>query len=107
MPWSTMTITESKPWDLGRPVMRSTEMEEKGRGFLTARGDRPGTVGCVFTLAAWQLVQPEMKQHRNIDIPGHQYSHCIWWRVQKKPSCPLAGDSWRDFTKSCHVSSGM
>ena len=45
MPWSTMTIIESKPWELGNPVMRSTNMEEKGRGLSTAKGESPGTMG--------------------------------------------------------------
>ena len=53
-------MTESYPWKSGSPVMRSTNMEEKGRGFLTAKGESLGTVGWVFTLAAWQLAHPEM-----------------------------------------------
>ena len=52
--------------------MRSTDMEENGRGISTAKGESLGTVGCVFTLAAWQLEQPEMNFHRKVDIPGHQ-----------------------------------
>ena len=47
-------------------------MEEKGRGNSTAKGDSPGVVGCVFTLAAWQLAHSEMNLHRKVDIPGHQ-----------------------------------
>ena len=47
-------------------------MEEKGSGVSTAKGDSLGTVGCVFTLAAWQLVHPEVNFHRKVDIPGHQ-----------------------------------
>ena len=31
--------------------MRSTNIEENGRGVSTAKGESPGTVGCVFTLA--------------------------------------------------------
>ena len=52
--------------------MKSTEMEEKGSGDSTARGDNLGTVGCMFTLAAWQSAQPKMNHHRKVDIPGHQ-----------------------------------
>ena len=47
-------------------------MEENGRGVSTAKGDNLGTVGCVFTLAAWQLAHPEMNCHKKVDIPGHQ-----------------------------------
>ena len=67
-----MTMTESYPWELGSPVMRSTDMEEKGRGFSTAKGESPGTVGWVFTLAAWQLAHPVVNLQRKVDIPGHQ-----------------------------------
>ena len=52
--------------------MRSTNMEEKGMGDSTARGDKLGMVGCVFTLAAWQSAHPEMNHCRNVDIPSHQ-----------------------------------
>ena len=52
--------------------MRSTNMEENGRGISTAKGDSPGTVGCVFTLAAWQSAHPEMNFHKKVDILGHQ-----------------------------------
>ena len=67
-----MTMTELKPWESGNPVMRSTEMEEKGIGVSTAKGESPGTTGWVFTLAAWQLAHPEMNLRRKVDIPGHQ-----------------------------------
>ena len=67
-----MTMTESKPCESGNPVMRSTNMEEKGRGLSTAKGESPGTKGWVFFLAAWQLAHPEMYFHRKVDIPGHQ-----------------------------------
>ena len=52
--------------------MRSTDMEEKGSGVLMAKGDSPGTVGCVFNLATWQLAHPKINFHRKVDIPGHQ-----------------------------------
>ena len=67
-----MTITESKPWELGNPVMRSTDMEENGSGISMANRDSPGIVGYVFTLAAWQSAHPKMNFHRKVDIPGHQ-----------------------------------
>ena len=38
-------------------------MEENGRSASTAKGVSPGTVGCVFTLAAWQSAQPVMNLH--------------------------------------------
>ena len=47
-------------------------MEENVRGILTAKGDSPGTMGCVFTFAAWQSAHPEMNFQRKVDIPGHQ-----------------------------------
>ena len=71
-PWSTTTMTESCPWELGSPVMRSTDMEEKEIGFSTAKGESLGTVGWVFTLAAWQSAHPVMNLRRKVDIPGHQ-----------------------------------
>ena len=69
-PWSTMTMTESYLWESGSPVMRSTDMEENGRGCSTAKGKSLGTMGCVFTLAAWQSAHPEMN-FRKVDIPSH------------------------------------
>ena len=47
-----MTMTASKPWESSKLMIRSTDMEENGRGDSTARGDKPGTVGCVFVFAA-------------------------------------------------------
>ena len=44
-PWSTMTITESKPEDRGRLVMRSTESCLKGRVMVDQIGSRGGTTG--------------------------------------------------------------
>ena len=67
-----MIITESYLWELGSPMMRSTDMEENGREVSTAKGESPGTMGCVFTLAAWQSAHPEMNFQRKVDIPGHQ-----------------------------------
>ena len=58
--------------------MRSTNTEENGRGDSNARGDSLDTVGWVFTFAVWQLAHPEMNFHRNVDIPGHQFSFCMW-----------------------------
>ena len=52
--------------------MRSTDMEEKGRGMSAAKGDSPGTVGCVFALAVWQSAHPKMNFRRKVDILGHQ-----------------------------------
>ena len=52
--------------------MRSTDMEENGRVVLTAKGDSPGIMGCVFTLAAWQSAHPKMNFHKKVNIPGHQ-----------------------------------
>ena len=37
-----------------------------------ASGDNPGTIGWVFTLAAWQLAHPVMNFWQKVDIPGHQ-----------------------------------
>ena len=67
-----MTMTESYLWESGSPMMRLMDMEENGRGLSTAKGESPGTVRWVFTLAAWQSAQPKMNLHRNVDIPGHQ-----------------------------------
>ena len=47
-------------------------MEENGIGLSTAKGESLGTVGWVFTLAAWQLAHPEMNSQRKVNIPGHQ-----------------------------------
>ena len=47
-----MTMTKSKPVDRGKPVIKSMEMEENGVVASIARGDNPGTVEWVFTLAA-------------------------------------------------------
>ena len=52
--------------------MRSTNIEDNGTGDSTVKGESPGIMGWVFTLAAWQLAQPEMNFHRKVDIPGHQ-----------------------------------
>ena len=65
-------MTESKPWESGNLVTRSTDMEENGIGVSTAKGESPGIVGWVFTLAAWQLAHPKMNFQRKVDIPGHQ-----------------------------------
>ena len=46
-PWSTTTITESKPEERGRSVMRSTESCLKGRETEDEIGQSGGTVGCV------------------------------------------------------------
>ena len=67
-----MTITESNLWELGNPVMRSTDIEEKGRGFSTAKGESPGTMGWVFVLAIWQSAHLEINFRKKVDIPGHQ-----------------------------------
>ena len=40
--------------------MRSTEIEENGRDVSMAKGESPGIVGWVFTLAAWQSAHPEI-----------------------------------------------
>ena len=47
-------------------------MEENGIGVSTAKGESPGTVGCVFILATWQSAHPETNLCRKVDIPGHQ-----------------------------------
>ena len=47
-------------------------MEENGRGFSMAKGESLGTMGWVFTLAAWQSAHPVMNFQRKVDIPGHQ-----------------------------------
>ena len=65
-------MTESTLWEMGKAVIWSTDIEVNGRGFSIAKGESPGTVGWVFTLAAWQLAHPEMNLHRKVDIPGHQ-----------------------------------
>ena len=44
-PWSTMTITESNPEEIGRSVMRSTESCLKGRETVDEIGQRGGMVG--------------------------------------------------------------
>jgi hypothetical protein len=45
-PWSTMTRTESKPFEGGRSVIRSIEHWEKGRGsWLASIGNKAGLVG--------------------------------------------------------------
>ena len=44
-PWLTMTMSESKPWDGRRPVMRSTDSCWKGHVQVEERGDRAGAVG--------------------------------------------------------------
>ena len=53
-------------------MIRSTKIDEKGRGLSVAKGESLDTVGWVFTLAAWQVVHPEMYFHRKVNIPGHQ-----------------------------------
>ena len=52
--------------------MKSTDMEENGIGVSTARGESLGTIGWVFTLAAWQSAHPKMNFQRKVDIPGYQ-----------------------------------
>ena len=47
-------------------------MDENGRVVSTAKGDSPGTMGCKFTLADWQMAHPEINFRRKVDIPGHQ-----------------------------------
>ena len=44
-PWSTTTITESKPEETGRLVMRSTERCLKGRETVDKIRQRGGVVG--------------------------------------------------------------
>ena len=46
-----MTMTESKPSDRGKPVMRLTDMEENGVEVSTVRRVKLGTVGWVLILA--------------------------------------------------------
>ena len=80
-----MTMTESKPWEDGRPEMRLTEIEEKRVVDLAVRGVNPGTIGWVFTLADWHKAHSMMNFLRNVDIPGHQLSFWSEWRVQRTP----------------------
>jgi len=44
-PWSTTTMTESKPPDLGKLVIRSTEICEKGRFMDEGIGVSGGVEG--------------------------------------------------------------
>ena len=43
-PWSSMTITESKPLDRGKPEIRLIEIEENGVEASTVRGVKLETV---------------------------------------------------------------
>ena len=40
-----MTMTKSNLWESGNLVMRSMEIEEKGIGVSTAKGESPGMTG--------------------------------------------------------------
>ena len=71
-PWSTTTMTESKLWVRESPEMRSTEIKENVIEDSTARGDKPGTMGWVLTLAGWNAAHPMMNVCKNVDILGHQ-----------------------------------
>src|ERR1700684_711423 len=57
-PWSTTTMIESKPSDVGRSVMKSIVIRENGRGFTEVIGCRGGCVGCRFILCCWQKAHP-------------------------------------------------
>ena len=56
-PWSTTTMRESKPAEIGRSVIRSHEICWKGREARDLIGDKGGTVGCVLALFCWHVVQ--------------------------------------------------
>lgn len=73
-PWSTTTNKESKPLDLGRPVMRSYEICLKGYGDVEGIGFNAGTVGWVLTFFCWQIAQPSVYFRIYCAIPGHQCS---------------------------------
>ena len=84
-PWSTMTITESKPEKRGRSVMRLIESCLKGRESEDEIGQSGGMVGCVLTLFCWQVTQPAMKCLTKVERPSHQKSHSRIDFVQKMP----------------------
>ena len=57
-PWSTMTMIELNPSDIGRSVIKSMVMRENGQGFSAKTGWSGGFIGCWFILCCWQRVHP-------------------------------------------------
>ena len=57
-PWSTTTMIESNPSDIGRSVIKSIVMRENGRGCSDLTGCSGGFVRCRFILCCWQRAHP-------------------------------------------------
>ena len=87
-PWSTMTNKESKPFEIGRSVMRLYEICLKGSVSLEMIGFRGGTVGWVLVLFCWQGAHPSTYFLMNWAIPGHQCPVVMSCLVFRYPGCP-------------------
>ena len=48
-----------------------------------------------------------MKALTNEESPNHQKSLSSRALVQKRPACPVVGESWMDWTMACHSCGGM
>src|ERR1700709_163753 len=92
-PWSTVTMTESKPLQGGRSVMRSTEIWEKGRVADEGIGFSGGVEGWVLDFICWQRAQPSTYFRMYVPIPGHQKSRLTSSSVLSRPGCPAVGRS--------------
>src|ERR1700733_6172830 len=72
-PWSTTTMIESYPCDIGKSVMKSIEIWAKGRPVPDPLiGIKGGEVGCRFILDCWHTAHPSTYFLINVYIPGHQ-----------------------------------
>ena len=105
-PWSTMTMTESKPEEAGRLVMRSTESCLKGREIDDGIVQRGGMTGWVLTLFCWQTAHPAMKCFINVARPGHQKSCSRMALVQKTPMWPEREEEWTEWRRANCVEGG-
>ena len=53
------------------------------------------------------MAHQDMKALRNEERPGHQKSLSSRALVQKRPACPVVGESCMDQTMACHLCGGI
>ena len=106
-PWLTTTITESKPKERGRSVMRLTESYLKGSETEEEIGQIGGTVGCVLTLFSWQTTQLTIKFLTKVERPDHQKLHLRIDLVWKMPMWPKRGEEWMEWRRAEWAEGGI
>ena len=100
-PWSTMTNRESKPFEVGRSMMRSYDICLNGNVSLEMIRFRGGIVGWVLVLFCWQGTHPSTNFYfMNWAIPGHQCPAVMSCLVLRYPGWPAVWWSWNFLTRS-------